>query len=928
VTQRRERRRWGCIRSALALTGSALIALAPVTARAQGQPPPQQQPAKPGPQPPPDRGDVSVPRGEGGAIITPPEKQPETASKAALPRPLNYTPPRYPPEAEKAGLEGAVTLQLDIDKNGKVTKAVVVNPAGHGFDESAIEAAQKLEFSPARRADGAPTAARILYRYSFTLKKADPATGQPEAPAAPADNLTGRVLTAEGDVPLAGATVTLRSAAGEKVLSADDQGAFRFVDLPPGKYTVTVAAPGYDALTTEEVVVAGEATDVKYRLLAKGGGLEVTVRGARPPREVTRRTLERREISRIPGTNGDALRSIQNLPGVARPPAIAGVLLVRGSGPTDTQTFVDGTIVPLIYHFGGLSSTVPTEMIEKIDFYPGNFSAQYGRVMGGIVDVGLRPVNDDGKYHGLVQIDLIDLRALLEGPIPLIKGWTFAAAGRRSWLDTWAGPVLEAAGAGVTQAPVYYDYQFLVQTKPTPRSNFRLGFFGSDDALELLVRDASPQEPALTGNFGLHTAFQRLQARYEHDLDDATRFATVFALGRDNIDAALGPFYFLVEFDSITNRIELSHRLGRGVSVNFGTDILYGAYDVAVRFPPAPRPGEPQNQPFSTRAVQENTFSGSAFYPAAYVEMEISPDARSRIVPGARLDYSNLNGRFDLSPRVNGRYDIVHGYPRTTAKGGVGLFHQPPTFPQVVEPIGNPKLESNRAVHYALGMEQEITRHLEASAEAFFKQLDRLVVGSATASSGNSAYSNIGTGYVIGGEFLLKYKPDERFFGWAAYTLSRSARVDRPDEPEYLVPFDQTHILTVLGSYQLGHGWEFGARFRLVSGNLVTPIVCNPSDGDCDPTRSNALFHAASGAYTPIPLTRPYSERLPMFHQVDIRIDKRWKFKSWQLSAYLDLQNVYNHANSEAIQYNYNYTARQYVSGLPILPSLGLRADF
>jgi hypothetical protein len=40
------------------------------------------------------------------------------------------------------------------------------------------------------------------------------------------------------------------------------------------------------------------------------------------------------------------------------------------------------------------------------------------------------------------------------------------------------------------------------------------------------------------------------------------------------------------------------------------------------------------------------------------------------------------------------------------------------------------------------------------------------------------------------------------------------------------------------------------------------------------------------------------------------------------------LQNVYNHANSEAIQYNYNYTARQYVSGLPILPSLGLRADF
>ena len=65
-----------------------------------------------------------------------------------------------------------------------------------------------------------------------------------------------------------------------------------------------------------------------------------------------------------------------------------------------------------------------------------------------------------------------------------------------------------------------------------------------------------------------------------------------------------------------------------------------------------------------------------------------------------------------------------------------------------------------------------------------------------------------------------------------------------------------------------------------------------------------------------------------MFHQLDIRVDKRWKFKSWQLSAYLDVQNVYNHANSEGIRYNYNYTNRLYISGLPILPSLGLRADF
>src|SRR5262245_19821042 len=91
------------------------------------------------------------------------------SSQASTPRPLNYTPPRYPPEAEKAGLEANVVLKLDIDKTGKVTKAEVVEPAGHGFDEAAVEAAMQLAFEPARRPDGTAVAARILYRYAFTL---------------------------------------------------------------------------------------------------------------------------------------------------------------------------------------------------------------------------------------------------------------------------------------------------------------------------------------------------------------------------------------------------------------------------------------------------------------------------------------------------------------------------------------------------------------------------------------------------------------------------------------------------------------------------------------------------------------------------------------------------------------------------------------
>jgi TonB family protein len=909
------------VRSALV---GLLVAASSTTAAAQ--PAPEAPPPGSSPETPPDRGDVSVPRGGAGAIIKPPAEAPPAPApgKPTMPRPKNYVPPPYPPEAEKQGLEGSVTLQLDVDKQGRVTKAVVVEGAGHGFDESAVEAAQKLDFEPARRADGTPFAARILYRYQFTLKAKEPPPDAPEKPAVVKERLAGKVL-AGGEAAIAGATVTVDG----KELRTGEDGAFAFDEIGPGKHRVIVSAPGFEPLTVDEEVAPGESTEVLYRLVERGGGLEVTVRGARPPREVVKRTLEKREIERIPGTNGDALKSIQNLPGVARPPIIAGLLIVRGSAPQDTQTFIDGTPVPLIYHFGGLSSVVPTELLEKIDFYPGNFSTQYGRVQGGIVDAGLRSPKDDGKYHGMAQVDLIDARALAEGPVPFLKNVTFAAAARRSYVDAWLGPTLSAAGAGVTQAPVYYDYQILSEARLSSSSKLRVGFFGSDDALELIVKKPSANEPGISGNIGLHTAFMRVQARYENQIDDKNTVRGVLALGKDNIDFGLGAFYFKLNVYSLTGRLEWAHKLAKGLTLDMGADVFSGPATVNLRLPALPRPGEPSGQPFSTRPPVEVSQTATNAAPAAYVELEMAPTSRARIVPGLRVDYTDQTGRVDVSPRVNARYDIVQGFPRTTAKAGVGMFHQPPQFQESAPNFGTPGLKSNRAIHYALGGEQELTRHVEVSLEGFYKQLDDLVVGQVGASSaGTTQYANTGTGYVVGSELLLKYKPDDRFFGWVAYTLSRSARTDRPGEAEHLYQYDQTHILTVLGSYKLGDGWEVGARFRLVSGNLITPNVCNASDASCSPTRTNALFYAPSNTYTAIPAAQPFSERLPLFHQLDVRLDKRWKFKSWQLSAYLDVQNVYNHGNAEGLAYSFNFTTRQYVNGLPLLPSIGLRGDF
>ncbi|CAN5560014.1 TonB-dependent receptor [soil metagenome] len=808
----------------------------------------------------------------------------------------------YPKQALDDGVKETVTvvLILTLDATGKVTDARVETPVGHGFDEVALEAAKQVEFTPATK-DGTAVAAKVKHKYVFPP---------------PPGRLVVRV-SAPAMGPIAGASVTLRSSDGvERMATTDSVGIVRLESVPFGAYHLVVTAQGFKKAEGDQEVAPGEEVSNVFRLTADApppapdGGTapqddieDVVVRGQKPAREVTKRTLEQRELLRSPGSNGDALRALQNLPGIARPPGLAGLLIVRGAAPNETQIFVDGTNVPLIYHFGGLSSVVPTEFLEKIDFYPGNFSAQYGRALGGIVDVGIRAPKKD-KLHAIAQIDLIDARLLAEGPLP--GGFSFAVGGRRSWIDAWLGPVLEATGASVTSAPVYYDYQAMLQKDFGKDTSLRALFFGSDDKLELLLRDVSAAAPTLTGSTGLHTAFWRGQIQFKSKLGPSTEVRLVAAIGQDRLEFNIGDIFFNLDTYPVSGRAELSQKVTGGVTAHFGLDMFFAPYTVDARLPTFPAPGVPPGGPGISTPPLAITDSGSQYRPGMYGELEVVPWKGARIVPGIRIDYAKDIQAWDVAPRVSMRQDLGPAFPRTTIKGGIGVFYQPPQPQQSNAVFGQPGLKSQRAIHYGLGIEREITKNLEVSFEGFYKQLDDLVV----TGSGNS-----GIGWIYGAETLIRYKPDSHFFGWIAYTLSRSIRQDTPDSPARVTQYDQTHILTVLGSYRLGHGWEFGARFRLVSGNNYTP-------------QTYGFYDANAGTYLPLQSYPAYNARLPMFHQLDIRLDKTWKFVNWQLGVYADVVNVYNAGNVEGTSYNYNSTRSSYVTGLPLLPSLGLRGEF
>jgi protein TonB len=76
----------------------------------------------------------------------------------------------YPPIALRMGMEGDVTLRIEVDTEGKVTKAEITKSGGAGFDEEALKAVMQSRFEPAQK-DGQNVPAEFTYIYRFRLQR-------------------------------------------------------------------------------------------------------------------------------------------------------------------------------------------------------------------------------------------------------------------------------------------------------------------------------------------------------------------------------------------------------------------------------------------------------------------------------------------------------------------------------------------------------------------------------------------------------------------------------------------------------------------------------------------------------------------------------------------------------------------------------------
>ncbi len=869
----------------------------------------------------------------------------------SMPKLIEFVNAQYPADLVKKGLEGQVVLDLVVDTAGRVDSVAVVRGFNPRLDSSAAVAAKQFRFRPALSA-GAPVAVIMEYVYRFTIdevvRKIDRYV-----------NLKGRLLERGTRAPVVDATVALmfRDTSSDKTLrvpfsaylkrigsfpgqhvennvlvtATDSLGRFAFTSAPSGPITLKVICPGYEQLSEDEDLHPGAVLEITYHIqrFSTYGDNEVVVYGKEDETEVAEHTLTLNEVKKVPGFGGDAVKVVQALPGVARTSLLGNQIVVRGAPTADSRFFLDGVQIPVLFHFGGLKSTYNSDALQSVDFYPGGFGTRYGDVTAGVIEITGRPAKTD-RIHASVDANLIDASFMVEGPVT-DKISTLLTA-RRSFIGDILSWAVTKIDLPISIQPYYWDYIWRTDYAPTKDQRFYLSLFGSDDFFKLVApsfggRTSITNDP--TDEADQRTMFNMGILGWNWDISPTVKNHLTCALTYAD---QYSSFFGFVKVDQnawyYNLRDEASITVSKNAVVHAGIDalvypanfemVIQGAADTV------------------TRDTMKDWVFGDI---GPYLNLDWKPLERLEIIPGLRYDYfPELDYRGSIAPafwnyslinnrqggpgepslRVNARYKIA---PTQTVKAAIGNYSETPQplGESIMQQWGDPHLPATKAAQYVAGYEWKITDLDNADVQAYYNyQWDIPRQGTPQdvppGETPKGFYADE-LGRMYGLEIMLKHDQGKRFFGWIAYSLSRSERRDPHTGIWSLYSKDETNNLQLIGSYRLPKFWEIGCRVRYVTGDPTTPITgidYNENEGRFQP-----LYGPAN------------SSRFDPFFQVDMRIEKKFMMKNWVLSAYLDFQDLswFVYKSPEFYMYNYRYDQKTPVGGIPE-PALGISAEF
>jgi len=725
--------------------------------------------------------------------------------------------------------------------------------------------------------------------------------------------IVGRIYDQINNEPLSFATVQIVELSIGAV--ADIDGNYKIENIPQGTYTVRASFTGYEPITLSEILVtSARVVTLDFAMKEKGALIEVVIEASpfknRDESPLSVNTLNATELERYPGANRDVSRVIQALPGVAQIPSFRNDIIIRGGSPGENRFYLDGIEVPNINHFatqgssGGPVGLLNINFIREVEFYSGAFPANRANGLSSVISFSQKRGNSDALITNFA-LGSSDFALTFDGPLGSKTNFIFSY--RVSYLQ------LLFQALQLPFLPTYQDSQFKIDHDINKKNRLTFIGLGALDQFSLnqSVNDGVTDPETLRrnnyilGNIPVNNQWNyTIGAKWTHFSKNSYQTLVVSRnilkntaiKYRDNIEL---PENLILNYSSFEaeNKFRFEHDyLKNGWKINAGVGYEYANYF-----------NETLNQVVINGAPVSIDFLSRIGFGKFSLFGQVSRrffNERLATSFGLRTDFSNfakslMSPLEQISPMLSLSYDVTD---KISISGNVGRYHQLPSYTILGYRNAQNQLVNRendikyiRVDQFVIGANYKTDWKSKISVEGFYKAYSRYPfslrdsvsianLGSDFGVIGNEPVASISEGRAMGVEVLYQQRLYKGFYGIVAYTFVLSEFKDKTGS---YIPssWDNRNIVSLSVGKSFKKNWDVGVRWRFSGGSPFTPIDIA--------TSSLIPVWNVTGRGLP-DYNQLNAQRLGIFHQMDIRVDKKFFFPSWNMNFYIDIQNLYN----------------------------------
>lgn len=687
--------------------------------------------------------------------------------------------------------------------------------------------------------------------------------------------------------------------------STDANGNFLITQVPPGIYRLQASFLGYKTELTPEYRVNHVTPYVQIELEEENASLNEVVVTASPFQKVPEspvslRVIGLQEIEKAPGANRDISKVVQNYPGVAFSPiGYRNDLIVRGGGPSENRFYLDGIEIPNINHFstqgasGGPVGLIDADLIRSVKFYSGAFPADKGNALSSVLDFSLR---DGDMERNSLKATLGASEVSLSSNGHIGNKTSYLVSVRQSYLQALFKIL------GLPFLPAYTDASFKIKTRfdshneltllglgGIDRMKLNLGIEGEDAEYMLSYLPEINQETYTVGGVYRHYSQRHVQSivlSQSYLNNRNVKYRDNDESSEENLTLRLGS----IEQET---KLRMENTSSWSVwKVKAGFDLNYSRYK------------SNEYRKVFANALREYDYHTdlSLWRWGMFASVDYAaPDKSFTASMGVRTDGNNYSDKMkelwrQLSPRLSVSYRLIEGL---TLSGHVGLYYQLPSY-TALGFKGEEGEYVNRHLDYisvsqeSLGLSWTPNENMELSVEGFYKlyghmpfslsdQIPLSCKGNDYGTIGNEALSSEAKGRSYGVELMFKWLLTQKLNLSSSLTIFKSEFKDGEQGSYVPSAWDNRFILNMSGTYNFPKHWSLGAKVSCIGGSPYTPY-------DVEKSSLVEAWNVQGRAY--YDYSRYNQERLPVFGQLDVRVDKTFYLKKCMLGFYLDIQNI------------------------------------